>query len=38
MPHLFDLSKTAFVLWRPHHINPGPSLIIGQFEYGNPLS
>ena len=36
MTHLFTLKKSAFVLWSPHHINPAPTLIIGQFQAGNP--
>lgn len=36
MSHLLALKKTAFVLWRPCHVDPTPRLVIGQFEYGNP--
>lgn len=37
MAHLFGLKKTAFVLWHPHHTNPEPpTLVIGQFQAGNP--
>jgi hypothetical protein len=39
MAHLFELKKTAFVLWNSHNINPEPpTLIIGQFQAGNPPS
>ena len=39
MAHLFELKKTAFVLWHPHNINPNPpTLVIGQFQAGNPPS
>ncbi|HEY8036597.1 MAG TPA: alpha-amylase family glycosyl hydrolase [Methylobacter sp.] len=39
MTHLFTLKKTAFVLWNPHRINPHPpTLVIGQFQAGNPPS
>ncbi len=34
--HLFNLKRTAFVLWRPRATNPPPKLIIGQFQSGNP--
>ena len=33
---LFDLKRTAFVLWRPRHTLVPPVLVIGQFEPGNP--
>ena len=36
MAHLFGLKKSAFVLWSPHRINPAPTLVIGQFQTGNP--
>jgi pullulanase len=36
MTHLFELKKSAFVLWNPHRIDPAPMLIIGQFQAGNP--
>ena len=36
MAHLFDLKKSAFVLWRSHRTNPAPKLVIGQFQAGNP--
>ena len=26
----------AFVLWRPHQLNPVPKLVIGRFQPGNP--
>lgn len=39
MAHLFELKKSAFVLWNPHTINPDPpTLVIGQFQAGNPPS
>jgi len=39
MAHLFELKKTAFVLWYPHYSNPEPpALVIGQFQAGNPPS
>lgn len=39
MAHLFELKKTAFVLWHPHHDQPEPpTLVIGQFQAGNPPS
>lgn len=38
MTHLFGLKKSAFVLWSPHRINPAPTLVIGQFQAGNPPS
>lgn len=39
MAHLFGLKKKAFVLWNPHNINPEPpTLVIGQFQAGNPPS
>ena len=34
--HLFDLKRTAFVLWRPRHTLVPPALVIGRFEPGNP--
>jgi 1,4-alpha-glucan branching enzyme len=34
--HIFELKKSAFVLWRPHHAQPAPKLVIGQFRFGNP--
>lgn len=34
--HLFDLKKTAFILWHPHTVNLPPKLIIGEFQPGNP--
>jgi hypothetical protein len=34
--HIFDLKKTAFVLWRPHLTQVAPKLVIGQFQFGNP--
>ena len=34
--HLFDLKRTAFVLWRPHVTETPPALVIGRFEGGNP--
>ena len=36
MANLFGLKKSVFVLWSPHRINPAPTLIIGQFQAGNP--
>jgi pullulanase len=36
MAHLFELKKSAFVLWSPHGTNPAPTLVIGQFQAGNP--
>jgi 1,4-alpha-glucan branching enzyme len=39
MAHLFELKKAAFVLWYPHYTNPEPpTLVIGQFQAGNPPS
>lgn len=39
MTHLFELKKTAFVLWLPYHTRPEPpTLVIGQFKVGNPPS
>jgi len=39
MTHLFELKKTAFVLWLPYNVNPEPpTLVIGQFQAGNPPS
>src|SRR5215218_1102387 len=34
--HLFELKKTAFVLWRPFRTETPPALVIGRFEAGNP--
>jgi pullulanase len=34
--HLFELKRTAFVLWRPHHTQNPPALVMGTFEAGNP--
>lgn len=34
--HLFEMKRTAFVLWRPHHMHTPPMLVIGRFEAGNP--
>jgi 1,4-alpha-glucan branching enzyme len=34
--HLFELKRTAFVLWRPHDTQVVPKLVIGQFQAGNP--
>ena len=34
-PHLFELRKKAFVLWRPE-LTDIPRLVIGQFAAGNP--
>jgi 1,4-alpha-glucan branching enzyme len=34
--HLFKIKQTAFVLWRPHATQTPPTLVIGQFESGNP--
>jgi pullulanase len=36
MAYLFGLKKSAFVLWSPHRIIPAPTLVIGQFQAGNP--
>jgi len=39
MTHLFELKKAAFVLWLPYNVNPEPpTLVIGQFQAGNPPS
>lgn len=35
-PHLFELRKKAFVLWRPRKTAVAPRLVIGRFEPGNP--
>ena len=35
-PHLFELRKKAFVLWRPRVTDVAPRLVIGQFQPGNP--
>jgi 1,4-alpha-glucan branching enzyme len=35
-PHIFELRKTAFVLWRPRFTDVAPELVIGQFKLGNP--
>jgi 1,4-alpha-glucan branching enzyme len=34
--HLFQLKRTAFVLWRPHRVEVPPRLVIGEFLHGNP--
>jgi pullulanase len=34
--HLFDLRRTAFVLWRLHHVQHPPRIVIGRFAPGNP--
>ena len=34
--HLFELKRTAFVLWRPHNTQVAPKLVLGQFQAGNP--
>jgi 1,4-alpha-glucan branching enzyme len=34
--HIFELKRTAFVLWRPHNTQITPRLVIGQFQAGNP--
>jgi len=36
MANLFELKKSAFVLWSPNHITSVPKLVIGLFEPGNP--
>jgi len=37
--NLLGLKKTAFVLWLPYNVNPEPpTLVIGQFQAGNPPS
>ena len=33
---LFELKRIAFILWRPHHTQTRPSLVIGRFAPGNP--
>jgi pullulanase len=33
---LFHLKRTAFVLWKPHHTETPPALVIGRFDAGNP--
>jgi 1,4-alpha-glucan branching enzyme len=35
-PHIFELRKKAFVLWRLRFIEVAPRLVIGQFAAGNP--
>ncbi|HEV2843143.1 MAG TPA: alpha-amylase family glycosyl hydrolase [Chthoniobacterales bacterium] len=35
-PHLFELRKKAFVLWRPGKTDVVPRLVIGRFMPGNP--
>ena len=35
-PHLLELRRHAFVLWRPSVTQPVPRLIIGRFQAGNP--
>jgi 1,4-alpha-glucan branching enzyme len=35
-PHIFELRKNAFVLWRPSVTAVAPGLVIGQFASGNP--
>ena len=34
--HLFELKRTAFILWRPRHTQVRPKLVLGQFQPGNP--
>ena len=34
--HLFEIKRTAFVLWRPHNTQTAPALVIGRFAAGNP--
>jgi pullulanase len=34
--NIFELKRTAFVLWRPHDTVVAPRLVIGQFVPGNP--
>jgi pullulanase len=38
IPDLFRLKRTQFLLWRPHHTDPVPRLVIGVFQPGNPPS
>src|SRR5690349_3451496 len=33
---LLQRKTTHFVLWRPHHTDPPPILVIGQLQPGNP--
>ena len=35
-PHIFELRKKAFVLWRPRLTDVAPRLVIGHFKPGNP--
>lgn len=35
-PHIFELRKKAFVLWRPRLTGVPPRLVIGHFQPGNP--
>lgn len=35
-PHIFELRKKAFVLWRPRVTDFAPRLVIGHFRPGNP--
>jgi pullulanase len=34
--HLLQRKTTHFVLWRPHHTDPPPKLVIGRLQPGNP--
>jgi 1,4-alpha-glucan branching enzyme len=35
-PHIFELRKIAFILWRPRVTEVAPRLVIGRFQPGNP--
>ena len=34
--HLLQRKTTHFVLWRPQHADPPPTLVIGKLQQGNP--
>jgi len=35
-PHIFELRRKAFILWRPRVTAVAPRIVIGQFSAGNP--